>query len=182
MTYTFVIRSKDRIVGAPNDFRVQLPYLPDLARNEYWCVSVQRCVFPKSNGYTVWVDSTQGLHEPVTNKLLTHDFAEIRLDFGGAAKGHDTDINGGRVVHFVTGRTANVTALFESGPTDSVEYEIARPNLAELHVQVVNAFGAPLGAMLAADFPTFSASATLTNDETALPDWFMILKVYAKNM
>lgn len=180
--HTFVIRSKDRVAGVSNDFRVQLPFLPDLARNEYWCVSVQRCVFPKANGHTVWYDTTaQQLIEPAST-VITGDFVEVHVDFGGTAKGHDTSLRGGRFVHVVTGHVVNSTALFESGLNEAVEYEIARPNLSELRVQVKNFNGDPLRIMELDRFPNYTASTSLTNDESTLPDWFMILKVYAKNM
>ena len=105
--------------------------------------------------------------EPAST-VITGDFVEIHLDFGGTAKGHDTSLKGGRFVHVVTGHVVSSTALFESGLNEAVEYEIARPNLSELRVEVKNFNGDPLGIMERDQFPPYTASTSLTNAESTL--------------
>ena len=88
------------------------------------------------------------------------------------------------MVHFVT----HTEAAFQSGPGDAIDYEIARPNLGELRVRVVNKDGLPAGMMQEDDFPNFDLGApvagALYSFETGLPDWTMIIHVspIEKNM
>ena len=178
MTYTFVIRSTDRIFGTSNDFRVHLPYQPELARHDYWRVNVQRAIFPKSDAYTIQYDERNDEYVvPVSSMTYTHEFMEIRIDFGSACKGFDTQTKGGRMVHLVT----HTEAAFQSGPGDAVDYEIARPSLGEMRVQVVNKDGAPAGMMQQDDFPNFDLGApdagALLSAETVIPEWMMIVSV-----
>ena len=174
--YTFVIRSADRIFGSSNDFRVTLPYQPELARHDYWRVNVQRAIFPKSDAYTIQYDERNDEYVVPSNSMTyTHESMEIRIDFGSACKGHDTQMRGGRMVHLVT----HNESVFQSGPGDAIDYEIARPNLGELRVQVVNKDGLPAGMMQQDDFQNFDLGApgvgALYSTETSLPDWTMII-------
>ena len=81
------------------------------------------------------------------------------------------------MVHFVT----HTEAAFQSGPGDAVNYEIARPSLGELRVQVVNKDGDPAGMMQQDDFQNFDLGApgagALYSFETIIPEWIMVLHV-----
>ena len=183
--YTFVIRSVNRVfedASRPtSDFRVRLPYQPDLAKHDYWRVSVARVIFPSSDAYITHFDAGQDVYtQPSNHMIYTHEFLEIRLDFGSACKGYDSSTGGGRFVHFVT-CDAHPSAQQRIGSTqaDAITYEIARPNLGELHVQVVNKDGQLAGMMQNSNFPSSEATAAgaLHSSESALPEWFMVLHV-----
>ena len=179
-TYTFVIRSADRVYGDTNDFRVQLPYQPELAKHDYWRVSVQRAIFPKSDAYFVQYDEqNDDFKTPTTSMVYTHEFMELRIDFGSACKGHDTQTKGGRMVHFVTSDEMIPLGIYQSGPNHAVDYEIARPSLGELRVQVFNKDGVLAGMMLSSAFPNFAdgppTAGALSSSESDLPEWTMIL-------
>lgn len=178
-TYTFVIRSQDRVHGDTNDFRIALPFRSELATHDYWRVSVQQAIFPKSEAYTIHYDDHANAYIiPENNTVFTHEFVEIRIDFGSACRGHDTAIGGGRMVHFVT--SGNLPEdLFKSTPNDAISYEIARPNLSEMHVQVVNKDGYLAKVMNRVDFPTTvqTTPGMLYALESYLPEWVMVLHV-----
>ena len=178
-TYTFVIRSQDRAFGDANDFRIALPFQSELAKHDYWRVSIQQAIFPKSNAYTIHYDSTANEYiQPDNNTIFTHEFLELRLDFGGACRGHDTALGGGRMSHFVTSEQI-VDNVFKSKPSDAITYEIARPNLNEMHVQVVNKDGHLAKVMKRTDFPSVVqvVPGALYAAESALPEWVMTLHV-----
>ena len=179
--YTFVIRSADRKFGSTNDFRVQLPFLGDLAKHDYWKVSVQRAVLPKAtgaNGASIWYQNNT-YSVPTGNTVNTTEFIELHLNFGSACKGHDTQTRGGRFVHIIAidHMITDPQPVVQSRPQDAIEYEIARPGLNELHVQLRNKLGAPLGVMMPADFFPYNAATSLTGSESPLPEWMFILRV-----
>ena len=182
--YTFVIRSKDRVYGNTSDFRITLPYNPELARSHYWKVTVPRVIIPRTNFYQFWFDGNATF--PSDELFNPSEFAEVHLDFGTACKGHDTNLNGaGDVTHIVTNRTTDRSPtrsshlLYESVPTDVVSYEIARPNLSELRVQVLDKFGRHLKGTPIASFPTFVADTdqTLLTVEQDIPEWLLVVQI-----
>ena len=186
--YTFIIRSADRVFGSTNDFRVQLPFLGDLAKHDYWRVSVQRAVLPKAtgeNGAAVWYQNNT-YNELLDNTIITTEFIELHLGFGAACKGHDTRTKGGRFVHIIAidHKITEPQQVVQSRPQDAVEYEIARPGLNELHVQLFNKMGVPLGCMKASDFPSYDETTSLVTYESPLPEWLFILRIepIEKNM
>ena len=186
MLYTFVIHSKDRVYGNTSDFQVRMPFTGELAEAHYWKIKVARCVFPRSNFYSRWysTDGT-GVHEPEADALIiTSDFLEVRLDFGTPCHVHDTRVGGMRsAVHIVTCQdNLNKTTAHPAYTSDvgqAIEYEIARPQLAELRVSVQDKFGRRARAMKRASFPAYVPQSTtsLINDETDLPEWFFVLYV-----
>ena len=184
--YTFVIRSRDRVYEEnsdrpTSDFRVRLPYMSDLAKHDYWRVSIARAVFPMSTAYNTHFDEGTDDHtQPSSQLVYTQEFLEVRLDFGSACKGHDTSTGGGRFVHYVTCDSfPSAQQRMASTQAEAIAYEIARPSLNELRVQVVNRDGFLAGFMTNDAFPeTQATQANAMYDlETALPDWTMVLHV-----
>ena len=184
--YTFVIRSRDRVYEEhtdrpTSDFRVRLPFKPDLAKHDYWRVSVARAIFPTSTAYNTHFDFESDVYtQPSSQLVYTHEFLEIRLDFGSACKGHDTSTGGGRFVHYVTcDAFPSSQQRIASTQADAIAYEIARPSLNELRVQVVNRDGFLAGFMTNDDFPATQATQAnaMYDLESALPEWLMVLHV-----
>ena len=190
--YTFVIRSQDRLAGgSTNDFSIKLPYLAELARHDYWKVSVQRVLFPKHANYpyeAFLINGTANFQAANTQRLgINSLWVEIHLDFGTACHGHDTAIGGGRVVHFVRGAEIEPVSTtispgitpHESKPTDAIPYEIARPNLTELRVRVYNQFMQPAGMVYPGNIPEplENTAGALASVETPLPDWWMVIQI-----
>lgn len=178
--YTFVVRSKDRLHGATNDFYVNLGFQPELSKHDYWKISVQRVIIPKSDAYTVYYDSTTNTYtQPANNGVIAHEYVEMHLDFGSACKGHDTDINGGRVVHIISSSDVIASPIFESKPNEAVAYEIVRPSMCELRVRLFNKDGLPAKQMKPGDFPNAPVltRGLMYNVETDLPDWVLILHI-----
>ena len=190
--HTYVIRSADRVYGNTSDFMIKLPFLGELARHDYYRVSVQRCLFPKHAVYPYWGYTASQLAsfqaENAQRHAINSPWVEVHLDFGSTCRGHDTAIGGGRIVHFVRGAdvapqdhalSAGLTP-HESKPCDAIPYEIARPNLTELRVCVLNQFGTAAGMQYPGNIPatyTNTAANELSSIETALPDWWFVLQV-----
>ena len=189
MLYTFTIRSKDRVYGETNDFRITLPYNAELARSDYWSIRVVRTVIPRTNFYPFWYTSATASTAPDDVQVSTSEHLEMQLDFGTPCHGYDTAIGGaGPVQHIVTNvltdRDPNRAplTLFESTPADAVEYRIVRPNLSELRVRLLDKFGRPARGALPASFPTYVANdnTTLLAAETNLPEWMLVVHIEAE--
>ena len=173
--YTFVIRSKDRVYGDTSDFRIALPYNGALAEHHDYRISIVKSVFPKSDHYHFWNASGVYYEPAATVKHINSEFVEIHLNFGSPTHGHDTAVGGPRLVHIVNQRLDG--QLHSSDQNDAIYYDVSRPNLTELHVQVKDKFGQPAGVMIPSSYPTFGATVSLANLQTALPEWVFVLCV-----
>ena len=191
MTHTYIIRSSDRVYGSTSDFMIKMPFLGELARSDYWRVSVQRVLFPRVENYPWWRFVANGFvsfqAQNAQRHAINSPWVEVHLDFGSTCRGHDTAIGGGRVVHFVRGADpapqdhtlSTGLTLHESKPCDAIPYEIARPNLTELRVQVLNQFGKAAGLQASYNIPsTYTNTANqLEYIEAALPEWWMVVQL-----
>lgn len=184
-SYTWVIRSADRIYGTTNDFRVRLPYIGDLADHSEYKIGVVRCHFRKSNNYSKYVISSTNeagatsytFYEPPGTAYIPSEFVELHLDFGASCHGFDTAINGPRIVHFVDDTYS--TRVHQSGPDDAIFYHVSTPQLTEMRVQVKNQFGKPAGQMQVSEYPAFTTDPVidLSNHEEELEDFHFVLSV-----
>lgn len=181
--YTFVIRSKDRVIGSTNDFLIRLPYIGKLADHTgNFRVGVVRCVFQKSTNYYNWHDSTSNDYvEPDGTAYIPSEFVELHLDFGGSCYGHDTGTGGARVVHFVNDDRGNRRHI--SGPTDAIYYDVTTPGLTEMRVRVINQFGKFAGQMQSNDYPNFTTDPVvdLSQEEESLNDFIFVMSVTPLN-
>ena len=189
MLYTFTIRSKDRVFGATNDFRITLPYNAELARSDYWSIRVMRTVIPRTDYYPFWYTSATSSTVPDDVQVSTSEYLQMQLDFGTPCHGYDTGIGGaGPVQHILTNvltdRNPNRAPLtmFESTPADAVEYRIVRPHLSELRVRLLDKFGRPAKGTLPTAFPDFVSSdnTALLEFEQNLPDWIFVIHIEAQ--
>ena len=181
-SYTWVIRSADRVYGTTNDFRVRLPYIGDLADHSEYNIGVVRCHFRKSSNYSKYVSTntsagTYTFYEPPGTAYIPSEFVELHLDFGASCHGFDTAINGPRIVHFVDDTYS--MRMHQSGPGDAIYYHVSTPQLTEMRVQVKNQFGKSAGQMQVSEYPAFTTDPIidLSDKEEALEDFHFVLDI-----